>query len=64
MDLGGFHYCGVVHWSPEQARQCGWVGPGNNDGTICARGSAGVTLPAPGGCTCQDGADGYVENVE
>lgn len=58
-DLANFHYCGVVHWDAQQPRGCGWVGPGNMDGTICVRGEAAVALPAPEGCTCASGTAGY-----
>ena len=63
-DLANFHYCGVVHWSAEQPRGCGWVGPGNMDGTICVRGEAASALPPPEGCTCQEGTAGYTAAVE
>jgi hypothetical protein len=34
------------------------------DGTICVRGEAAVTLPAPDGCTCSEGEAGYTAAVE
>ncbi len=59
-DLGDFHYCGVTHWDPNQPLGCGWVGPGNMDGTICVRGTTGVALSAPSGCDCDSGRAGYM----
>ncbi len=59
-DLGDFHYCGVVHWDPNQPLGCGWVGPANMDGTICVRGESAVTLSAPPGCTCDGGLSGFM----
>ncbi len=63
-DLGNFHYCGVTHWDPQQPLGCGWVGPANMDGTICVRGEAASALPAPGGCTCQEGESGFTPAPE
>ena len=63
-DLGNFHYCGITHWDPSGSLGCGWVGPGNTDGTICVRGTAAVALPPPSGCNCEDGHDGYSPRSE
>ena len=59
-DLGNFHYCGITHWDTSGPLACGWVGPGNSDGTICVRGEAAVPLTVPGSCDCQDGRAGYM----
>ncbi|UJR78173.1 DUF1566 domain-containing protein [Sandaracinus amylolyticus] len=63
-DLGNFHYCGITHWDTAGALGCGWVGPGNSDGTICVRGTAAVATPLPSGCDCQEGRSGFVARSE